>query len=202
MPEFVIDAVRIAHLLCFALGMGAGVYCDMRALRRLNTPFSDRDIVEFHRVHSFVSFALVGLWATGLVLIYIRTGFDLSAFSPKLWTKIAVVTVLTLNAVAIGHFVLPHISDHIGSRAVEMPLGTFVTMTVAASLSMFCWLGGVALGASKVLKTADWTLLGQVFSFGFVVVIGGTLLVALCLRHALARYDDAASSDAVTIPPR
>lgn len=186
MPDYFIDTVRVLHLLCFAVGMGIGVSCDLRGLRRLNTPLTPQDIVEFERGHRLVSYALVGLWVTGLALIYIRTGFVIGDFSPKLWAKVMIVVLLSVNALAIGQVVMPYVAGHVGERAVSMSLGKFVTMAVAASVSMFCWLSGLALGASVTLKTADLAVLGQVLSVEFLVVVFGGVAGALLLRAGCA----------------
>jgi hypothetical protein len=186
MPDYVIDTVRILHLLCFALGLGVGLSCDLRGMRRFNSAFTTQDILEFERGHRLVSYALIGLWVTGLALIYIRTGFVVADFSPKLWVKVIIVTLLTVNAVVIGRLVMPYVAEHVGSSVVSMSLGKFVAMTLAAAISMFCWLSGLALGASVTLKTADWDMLGQVLWFEFLIVVPGAVLCALLLRAYLA----------------
>lgn len=187
MPQDFIDLVRILHLVFFALGMGSGLFFDWRAMRRFHKPFSDHDLAQFHEVHRFVFIALSGLWLTGLALIYIRTGFQLSEFSPKLWTKMIVVTALTANAFVIGHFVLPCIARAIGQRAMDMKLHTLICMTATTSLSIFCWLAGLVLGASVTLKTADWTLLGSLLLVEFVVIVFGAIFTMLTLRLILLR---------------
>lgn len=182
MPQELVDAVRICHLAFFALGLGAGCFFDWRALCRINIPFSEQDISLFESAHSFVFFALAGLWATGLYLIYIRTGFVLSEFSPKLWAKIIIVCILTVNAFAIGSIVMARIRRSVGVRAIEMPLVPLASMTFTTALSMFCWLGGLALGASVVLKTATWSTLGTVLLIEFAVIMATTYVVVLGAR--------------------
>ncbi len=189
MQQEIIDVIRVVHLACFAVGMGSGVYFDFRTLSRLNSPFDDFDILEFERVHKVVFAALLGLWITGVMLIYIRTGFDLDNFSPKLILKLAVVTVLTLNAFYIGLSVLPRVAAAVGHRACELPLRYMMPMTFAAALSMFCWLGGLILGASVVLKTADWTMLVTFFSWQFIIVVVGAIAGFVALRASLQLYN-------------
>lgn len=173
--------------MCFALGMGSGLYVDMRSLRRINKPFSSADLTEFQQVHKIVLAALCGMWATGLMLIYIRTGFVLSEFAPKLWMKLIVVSALTTNAFVIGMYVLPNVKKAIGQSAIEMPLRVMVPMTFAAASSMFCWLGGVVLGASVSLKTADWATLSKFFAAEFVVIVFGSVVGIIILRAILRR---------------
>lgn len=186
MPQDVIDIVRIAHLVFFALGMGSGLFFDWRALCRFNQPFGQDDIARFREAHKFVAGALVGLWLTGATLIYIRTGFVLSEFSPKLWVKLIVVTTLTVNAFAIGRLVLPRIAESVGKRVPDLPLRTVLAMTFTTALSVFCWLGGIVLGISVTLKTADWMTLGAFFFGEFLVVVMGAM-VFIAATHAFVK---------------
>lgn len=187
MSQELIDLVRVAHLICFALGMGAGLYFDMRTLRRIGTPFTDTDLVEFECVHRYVFAALVGMWASGLALIYVRTGFVWAEFPPKLWMKLIIVVALTLNAAVIGAYVLPRVRQAVGRAAIDLPLRDMLPMTACASASMFCWLGGLVLGASVTMKTANWVTLCQFLAVEFVVIMLGALLGVLALRALLNR---------------
>lgn len=187
MPQDVVDIVRIGHLIFFALGMGSGLFFDWRALCKINKPFTEGDIVQFGEVHKFVAGALVGLWLTGAALIYIRTGFVLSDFSPKLWFKLIVVTTLTVNAFVIGHLVLPRVRVSVGMRATDLPLRAVLAMTFTTALSLFCWLSGVVLGVSVTFRTADWSTLGAFFLGEFVLVVCGALVFIAMLHSVLGR---------------
>jgi len=185
-PE-IIDVARIAHLLCFALGMGAALYFDLRTLGRVNVPLAVTDITEAEQVHRFVFAALAGMWVTGVALIYIRTGFVLSEFSPKLWTKVATVTALSLNAVVIGWLVMPVLQRAVGERMIALPLGRLVPLCLASSVSLFLWLGSLSLGASAILKVADWPVLGMFMGALFLLCVLGTLAMVLCCRWVCQR---------------
>lgn len=187
MPQDFIDLIRISHLFFFALGMGAGLYFDVRALRRINTAFTQDDIAGFNQVHNFVVFAVFGLWITGIMMIYIRTGFNVSEFTPKLWMKLIVVTVLTANAFSIGRIVLPRVAQSVGQKAIELPLRTILTMTTATAFSVFCWLSGLVLGVSVTLKTADWTTLSGFLIVEFFLIVSGGLALVLFLRSSINR---------------
>ncbi|MEM7471610.1 MAG: hypothetical protein AAF340_09695 [Pseudomonadota bacterium] len=187
MSQEVIDLIRIGHLVFFALGMGAGLYFDLRSLRRINTPFTNNDLAEFTRVHHIVFGALLGLWVTGFMLLYIRTGFDLNAFTPKLQLKLIIVSALSLNAAVIGTFVLPRVGRAVGKAALDLPLREVLPMTMSASASLFCWLSGLVLGASVTFKTAGWATLGSFFAAEFVVIVfgasGGFLILHAVMRR-------------------
>lgn len=185
MEDTFVDSVRGLHLLFLALGMGSALYLDFRTLIGLNRIVRAQDITEIERIHRFVSFALIGLWATGLTLIWIRTSFDLGQFSPKLWCKLAIVTGMTLNAIVIGSGVLPVMQAQLGKRVIDLKLRALMPLAVVASLSMFFWVNALALGSSQVLKTASWEVLINWLSLTYVVVMVGGVFVVFFLRTVM-----------------
>jgi hypothetical protein len=187
MGDACIDAVRGAHLLCLALGMGSALYLDFRTLAGLNRVIEEHDILEMRRIHHFVSAALVCLWVTGLMLIWIRTSFDISQFSPKLWCKLAVVSAMTLNAWLIGTSVMPIMEQQTGERLIDLPPRQLLPMVVIGAMSMFCWIAALALGSSKVLKTAPWHNLLMGLSLAYVGIILGGVAVFFWLRASVLR---------------
>jgi hypothetical protein len=190
MSEYLVDLIRFTHLVSLAAGMGSGIYFDLHALRRINKPFTRDDIAHFHMVHKVVFVSLLGLWLSGLFLIYIRTGFILSEFTPKLWFKIIIVNILTANAISIGLTVLPRINRSVGLCALtELPLGTILSMTTTTALSMFCWSSCLMLGVSVVLKTASWTILSTFFVLILVIIIFGASFMILIIRDVMRSQD-------------
>ena len=115
-----IDLTLGVHLLFVVVGMGPALYFDLRSVHKMATPLTPADVEELHRIHAIVSAACIGLWITGACLIWVRTGFDLNAFSPKLWAKVIVVSTLTLNAGVLSIYVVPEIAKNVGSRLVDI----------------------------------------------------------------------------------
>ena len=76
------DAARAVHLLGLALGFGLAILADISASRAVLRPLSEADILLLKRLHHFVSLGLVLLWISGLVLLWLRTGFDPDRISP------------------------------------------------------------------------------------------------------------------------
>jgi hypothetical protein len=182
MPEYLIDTIRFTHLIFFALGMGSGLYFDLHALTHINKPFTKDDIVHFGKAHIIVFTAVFGLWLSGVFLIYIRTGFVISEFTPKLWVKLIIVSVLTLNAISIGLTVLPRIKRSEGLLAIELPLSALLPMTITTALSISCWLSALVLGMSVILKTANWTILGTFILAEVVIIVFGSVIMILIVR--------------------
>jgi hypothetical protein len=180
-----IDLIRYTHLLCLALGMGPALYYDLRSMQRVHQPVSQNDLDDLHRIHNIVSIACVGLWLSGAALIWVRTQFDFSEFSPKLWSKVVVVTILTVNALMLKFFVIPTLARFKGSRIVDIPLGRLVPITFCAGVSLSCWILALALGSSSVLKTASWEFLLPVLLGGSAMCLCSVMCVILGMRSVL-----------------
>jgi hypothetical protein len=150
-PTAIVDVVRFSHVLTVAVGLGAAFLADYHSLRRLGLPVDDDLLVTLHACHSLVWTALIGMWCTGLCLVYIRTGFDVGNFSPKLFGKLITVSILTLNAIWIGRYVIPTIEEHRNRSIMWLPLRQKLRLAFAAALSTTSWLLALAMGISKVL---------------------------------------------------
>lgn len=177
MEQLLIDFTRFAHLASLALGLSLTLRLDLALARRLPHTFDEALLGHVERTHRLVSVALVALWISGLALLYLRTGFDLSAFTPKLWAKLGVVAVLTVNAVAIGAIALPLLRRNIGRGFADAALSDRVSMASSAALSGASWLSALALGAFAALKP----LAAEPFIAGAMLIYGGAVLCGALL---------------------
>ena len=94
-----LDAARLAHLVGLAMGLGLALCADAIALKSCFRPITALDVRLLSMIHRVIMVALGVLWASGLMLLTFRTGWDLAAFTPKLVMKLCVVVLLTLNAI-------------------------------------------------------------------------------------------------------
>jgi hypothetical protein len=122
------------------------------------------------------------MWATGLALIYIRTGFDLAQFTPKLYSKLGVVGILTFNALLIGWVAMPMMRKSYGQAPMSLPLGRKLAGGWVASLSTASWLMALALGESKVLAASGWDVFQVIVPAGYAAAIVGSTFVVLALH--------------------
>lgn len=184
------DAARATHLLGLALGFGVGILADMTAAKSLVRPLDDRDFETLHRYHRTVSLGLCLFWASGLVLLWLRTGFDPAQFSPKLMTKLGVVAVLTVNAFLIGRIALPTMEAWYGCRLGAMPFAHRLRLAALGGMSGASWIAALALGVFTAMKTFEWEVLSQIIGLIYVVFLSVALLsaiVAPLLNFALNR---------------
>ena len=178
-----IDALRSAHLLCFAAGMGVSLYTELRLVSLMATLLEERHVDELDRAHRWVTVAFGGLWITGLGLIYARTGFDAAAFPPKLWVKLALMAVMTLNALVIGRLVLQVLDGEVGWPLIAAPLPVLSFLTAVAVVSAFGWTSGMLLGASAVLQVAPLRVVLGVMGALLLAIAAGAVLLMVMLRR-------------------
>ena len=176
--QSLIDLLRAAHLMCFAAGMGTAVYFDFQSFKTLNAPITPQSIEDLKHLHRWIYVAFAGLWLTGLTLVYVRTSFDIAAFSPKLWLKLGLMTLMLANSWLIGRFVTPIIKANTGASLLALPPAKVFFVTQVGVLSMFCWTSGLLLGSSVVLKTASWAMLLPAAAAWFILLtLAGQALI-------------------------
>jgi hypothetical protein len=175
---FLNDAARAVHLLGLALGFGVAIVADLSAARTLVRPLSWDEIDTLERYHRMVAIGLALFWASGLVLLWLRTGFNVDNFSPKLVAKLGVVTLLTMNAALIGKIGLNAIIDWQGARFGDLPLMERLRLGALAGLSGAGWISALSLGVFSTLKTLEWTLLSEVIGMIYLMGLIGSILIA------------------------
>jgi hypothetical protein len=173
------DAARAVHLLGLALGFGVAIMADTLAARSLTRPLDQHEFDDLHRYHRMVAVGLVFFWTSGLVLLWLRTGFQPDNFSPKLLAKLGVIGVLTVNAYLIGRIGLPTMQAWAGCRFGDLPFAHRAQLAVLAGVSGASWISAFALGVFKGMKSLEWDVLSEVIGVIYVLGLGGALLTAL-----------------------
>ena len=188
-----IDVVRFGHLIGIALGFGLAIYADGRFLRALSAPVRAAELETVRAIHSHVVVAMGILWATGMALLYVRTGFELAQFSPKLYFKIGLVSLLTFNAVLIGRRAIPQMARYEGWSYMEMPVRARLQLAFIGAVSAACWISLLALGVFQAFKTMPAAAIADVLRWVFIPPFVGAAAIALVLplvhaaRRVLAR---------------
>ncbi len=172
------DFMRATHLLGMVLGFGIAILADLSAARAVLRALDDRDIESLEILHRLVSMGLVLLWMSGLVLLWLRTGFELDRFSPKLMTKVAVVVFLTANAIAIGKIGLPTMRAYQSWRFGDLPLPQRLQLSALATISAACWISALTLGVFSQLKPLQWEALSLYVGVVYLVALVTALLAA------------------------
>lgn len=176
------DGARYVHLLAVAIGLGASFFADFSVLRALRGVVTQPFLDILHRCHRLVWVALFGMWVSGIVLIYLRTGFVWENVSPKLMDKVFVVSVLTLNALAISTVAMRRVQNCLGSRILDLPMRTKFPMAIIAGVSTTSWLLALALGSSKVLAASSASLLVPLTFWAYAICVAVSLCAVAVLH--------------------
>lgn len=173
------DAARAAHLVGLALGFGVAIMADLCAARSLFRPLQNHELEDLHRYHRTVAFGLALFWASGLVLLWLRTGFVFENFSPKLIAKLCVVGLLTVNAYLIGRIGLPTMIAWAGSSFGALPLAHRLRLGALAGMSGAGWIAALALGVFSAMKTFEWPVLSEIIGAIYIIGLGGAIVTAI-----------------------
>lgn len=136
-------ACVLGHLLSVLVATAGVVFADYAVFagRRIDAKL-------LTAASGLVSVALGLLWVTGLMMIWMDTGFDLAtiASSSKLLAKLTVASILTLNGALLHQLAFPRLATP--QRA---PRQAALLPTVLGAVSSASWLFAVFVAASKQL---------------------------------------------------
>ncbi len=173
--------VKLFHLVGLIMGLGGAVLLDMTVLTRgVIRPVSHYTIHQAHVLSRVVSIGLLILWISGALLIWINLQAKPEYLTnEKLWAKIAIVAVLTLNGILIHHKVLPLLQQRLGQRLFEgAGRAQIVAMTLIGAISVTSWMAPFILGkASELNYVTPMATILAVYGAGIGVVWAGLFTV-------------------------
>ncbi|MEM0923800.1 MAG: hypothetical protein AAGF44_12950 [Pseudomonadota bacterium] len=186
-----LDIVRLLHILVMAVAIGTVAFTDYSMLRRVYEPIRPGWARFLGRIHVFLMVTFGITWATGLILIGAKTGFDPSKFSPVLCAKLAVVSVLLGTAIGIRRIVVPAIMDGVGGTLIDLPWPIKKTIGMFAGLSLAGWTSALIIGGSEVLKAASFetilAVVASIYALAIALVLYLFWYTHRCYGDPLAR---------------
>jgi hypothetical protein len=156
--------VKLAHLMGLIMGLGGAFLADYTIFTRgVIRPVSAYTIHQAEFLSRLVSIGLVILWVTGSALIWLNLQQHPEYLTnPKLWAKIAIVVLLTVNGVCVHRIILPIMRRSVGYRLfAEMPSRSIAMLTLFGSVSVVSWSVPFILGKASELNyiTPMWQIL-------------------------------------------
>lgn len=159
MTDLLFDIVRIAHMGCFAAGIGSAAFLEICLAKRLRERIDLESLRLVLTGHTIIKSAVVGLWLTGLSLMYFRLVVFGDPFTAKLAVKVLIVTALSLNMIVINRFVIPEIFLYEDARLSDIPTQTLAQFGAVVGFSAGVWMSALLLGGIGVLKTMNFATL-------------------------------------------
>lgn len=171
-----------AHLLAACVAVGILLIQDLALAKSKGSALSANAIKDLTKSAEIMFIALVVLWISGLTLVLLGYLENPQQYlmNEKLWAKFTVVSVLTLNGIALHYFSFPRVT----SRKGLLGLPTFEQILVAltGALSSVSWLFACYLGIARNWNyTVDYSFVMFIYSGLLVIafIVAGEVLRAM-----------------------
>ncbi|WP_299730777.1 hypothetical protein [uncultured Endozoicomonas sp.] len=179
--------ITFVHLAGLAIGLGGAWVLDAFIVKHLHNPISKDKYFTIEFVSKFVLAGLVILWLSGFSFIgyyYLYTPEFL--VNQKVWGKLFIVVVLTLNGFLVHRVVLPRVNDSIGrSLADSLSEAEIKKLTVIGVVSFMSWIFPVILGVSKTLNFSVPAI--DIIAFYLVVVVAVAIFASILSSRVIGR---------------
>lgn len=173
------DWLRISLIYCHLLVCAFAITSVLKTdINIVLGKFSRDDI---GRAASEISHLLIALWATGLAIVYIDTGFspDILATKSKLLLKLLCVITLSINGVVLHHLSFPILTkDANAITATES-----ILLVTTGALSTSHWMLAAFVGLSQPLGRVPF----QTLAAAYIVFVCAVLFVSLFFIPLLSR---------------
>jgi len=183
----------LSHLLALALGLGAALLADWVVLRKLVFGIvSQRAVEQLMSLSHAVSAGLVLIWVTGALLVT-DSALDapMSIMNQKLWAKLVIVTIVTLNALLLHSVVLPRVTSRVGQPLFETSFGRLPTVSILlGAVSAVSWMFAAYLGVARELN-GQMNLIPILGSYLVALLLtwAGAMMLSYLVRHRKKRSE-------------
>ncbi len=169
----------ILHIVGTVLGAGAATVTDYLVFKFAKDKKIDKD--EFQILHTISDLIWGGLFlllVTGFAFISLHladfTGVRDAYSVDKLWAKLTIVAILTLNGFFIHYYVLPTLKKRLGKNlATPSFLQKSFLIFSPGAISSVSWYCALVLGAWRGLEATYWQIMA-----GYLVVLTGAIIVS------------------------
>ncbi|WP_429807323.1 hypothetical protein [Ensifer sp. B1-9] len=152
--SYIRTSLRLVHFSGMVLGLGGAVFLDLMLSRYRRMIVSAELVDHVEWISRFIAAGLFLLWGSGLgfLLLYQLTETE-KLLNPKIWAKVTIVSILTVNGLAIHRFVLPFVRQQIGSTLLAgAKPATKTALIGCGAISIVSWSVPVILGAAPQLN--------------------------------------------------
>lgn len=159
-----------AHLLAACVSVGILLIQDSALAKSRGKALSASAIKDLTKSAEIMFVALVVLWITGLALVLLGYLENPQQYlmNEKLWAKFTVVSVLTLNGIALHYFSFPRVTSRRG--LLGLPTVEQILVTLTGAISSTSWLFACYLGIAR-----PWNYTAN---YSYIIFIYAGLLIA------------------------
>ncbi len=151
----VLTILRLVHLFGLIMGLGGALLADYTIFSRgVIRPVDEYTIFQTRLLSHIVAIGLCILWVSGFALIMVKLQLQPDFMqNPKVWAKIFVVVMLTINGIAVHKLILPLLARSQGSRLFDGTTPRQIAgMTFLGSVSLVSWSLPFVLGKAAGLN--------------------------------------------------
>ncbi|OCP38094.1 hypothetical protein [Ensifer sp. LC163] len=173
--------LRILHFIGLALGLGAATVLDLMIVRFfIKGKVAPEHWAVFHFGSKIVNWGLILLWVTGIGFMTYYGYFEpIKLGNEKVWAKMTIVAILTVNGAFIHAVILPKVKMQIGRSLMEgMSTKQRSTFLISGAVSATSWYVPLMLGALPQLNfVVPMTVI--------LMAYGLLLAAAIVISHSL-----------------
>jgi hypothetical protein len=180
--------VVYVHLIAACVALGITFIQDLALARSKGSALSPQAVLELKNAADIVIKALIVLWVSGAGLItlgYLENP-EQYLLNQKLWAKIAVVTLLTLNGIILHYYSFPKVTGSSGLLGLSFTEQNMVALTGA--VSSVSWLFACFLG---IARPWNYTLSFSFIMCIYIALIIGAFVVASEVMRMMRRAESA-----------
>ena len=160
-----LTVLKLMHLAGLVMGFGAAALADFTVLREaIFKPIRQQTIDMVRGLSHIVFVGLALLWASGIALVWLRASADPHMLmNQKIWAKVAIVCILTVNGIAVHGFAFRELQSRCGLRLFNLQQPEQMgKLSLIAAISSVSWMMPIVLGTATELnfKVEAISLLG------------------------------------------
>ena len=151
----VLTILRLVHLTGLIMGFGGAVLADYTIFSHgVIRPVGNYTIFQTRLLSHIVSIGLCILWVSGFALIMVKLQLQPDFMqNPKVWAKIVVVVMLTINGILVHRFIFPLVTRSQGRRLFDgLNVRQIAGLTFLGSVSLVSWSLPFVLGKAAGLN--------------------------------------------------
>ncbi|MGB1009075.1 MAG: hypothetical protein ACPGVP_05100 [Thiolinea sp.] len=172
----------LLHILGVAFGLGIATGMDFLLVRNVfrHAVLTETHVNSLTVLSKFVSIALIMLWISGIgFLLHYAVVTPEKLTNPKIWSKLSIVAILTLNGMVIHYAVLPKLRGCVGkSLLAALPYKILALFFVTGAVSFVSWYFPFFYGTLPVLNFA---FSFYEFSAAYLAVLSVAVLAGLSI---------------------
>ncbi len=172
--------IRIFHFIGLSMGLGAATLLDLMIIRFfLGQEMTEQKFEMFAFLADLVNVGLKLLWVTGLsFLVFYYVTDPVKLGNEKVWAKIVIVGILSINGWFIHRTILPFMHGQIGKTMLQgVPFRKKFVFVTMGMISFVSWYGPVVIANLPQLNF-------QVPMVQILLAYGLVLLTIMVVAHS------------------